>query len=91
MRPSNVQDEAPFCPPSQKQQAFLARHNIQDDRPMGFYDAMHRINTFVSERRKYAPTPKQEMLLRQHSMWKPGLSRGEAFDLIKSIFARDRL
>jgi hypothetical protein len=90
MRSTEIQDELPFSEPTPKQQAFLARHGLQDGPQMDFYDAIHTIGDYVSARRLCAPTAKQERLLRQHGLWKPGLTRGQAFDLIKTILAGER-
>ncbi len=72
--------------PSDRQQAFLERHNIAHGPAKGFYDAMHTIGRFIHTQRLLPPTKRQIELLKARGKWRDGMSRGQAFDAIKSLF-----
>jgi hypothetical protein len=80
--------DPPFCEPTNRQQAFLDRHKLNPDHAIDFYDAMHTIGRFVDARRQLSPTVRQEKFLKEKGLWRDGMSRGEAFDLIRQILAR---
>jgi hypothetical protein len=42
--------DPPPCPPTRKQQAFLARNRIDPGRALDFYEAAHAIGRFVRSR-----------------------------------------
>jgi hypothetical protein len=46
----------------------------------------HAIGNFVHARRQLTPTERQRRILVQHNLWRPELSRGQAFDLIRNLF-----
>ena len=73
-------------PPTKKQQAFLDRHNLAKDEKVDFYQAKERIGLYIDKRRQLAPTPQQEHILRKAGLWRPGITRGEAFDFIGRYF-----
>jgi len=79
-------DFEPYSP-TDKQQAFLNRHNLNPDYPLDFYSASNRIGQFVRDRRQLSPTARQEKLLKDLGKWREGMSRGEAFDLIRQFYA----
>jgi hypothetical protein len=81
--------DPPPCPPTRKQEAFLARNRIDPGRALDFYEAAHAIGQFVRSRREMSPTPRQEQFLKQKGQWRDGMSRGEAFDLIGQLVAGD--
>ena len=72
-------------PPSDKQRAFMDRHNLNSDADLNHFDAWVTIGAFVDSRRRLPPTARQEQLLRTRGLWRPGMTRGEAFDLIARI------
>jgi len=81
--------------PTRRQTEFLVRNNLVSDfeaevRPPDYHEASHRINSFISQRRRLAPTPKQEALLKQRGKWKDGMTRGEAFDEIRRLMWEDQ-
>ncbi len=76
-----------FVSPTDKQQAFLNRHNLNTDRPLDFYDAACTIERFVRARRQMSPTVRQERFLKERGKWKEGMTRGEAYDLIRVLLA----
>ena len=80
-------NERPPCTATSKQEAFLTRHQLQTDGETGFYDAMFTIRDYVHTRRQLPPTDKQIRLLKEHGKWHPGMSRGEAFDTLRRLFA----
>lgn len=88
MRPSPEQHvDPPFCEPTRKQQAFLARHNLAAH-PMDFHEAAGTISRFVRSCRDLSPTRRQERFLKQRGLWRAGMSRGEAFDCISAALDR---
>ena len=76
--------DLPFSPPTQRQEAFLARNGLTNDR-LDFYEASHAINRFVQSRRLLPPTERQVRFLNQHNQWHEGMNRGQAHDKIKEI------
>ncbi len=81
------QTDPDHCSPTSRQQAFMARHELHLDHPVDFYEAAHTIGQFVDFRRQLPPTARQEKFLKEKGKWRDGMSRGEAFDLIKRIVA----
>jgi hypothetical protein len=79
--------DLPPCSPTQRQQAFLDRHNLNQNRPIDFYEASHTIGQFDSNRRRLSANPRQEQFLKERGKWREGMSRGETFDLIRHIMA----
>jgi hypothetical protein len=79
--------DPPPCAPTERQEAFLARHRIYPDRPLDFYEASDVIGRFVRVRRQMSPTVRQEKFLKDRGKWRDGMTRGEAFDLIGRILA----
>lgn len=85
--PADLPDETP----TRKQQAFLDRHHLQpDDRPLDFHEAAKAIGKFVRGCRALAPTDRQKEFLKKRGKWREGMSRGEAFDLIRCLTAGNR-
>jgi hypothetical protein len=72
-----------------RQLAFLKRHGLPIDRPLSRGAACALIADYIGSRRELPPTPQQQRFLRDHGQWRGGLSRGEAFDRIAAIKARD--
>jgi len=85
----NVHDDEDFDPPTEKQQGFLDRHNLIPDRQPDFYEAPSVIGRFIRSCRRLAPTARQKHFLQDHRLWKEGMTRGEAFDLISQCKAAD--
>jgi hypothetical protein len=81
------QVDPPPCTPTRRQEAFLARNKLHPGREIDFYEAAHAIGQFVNARRELPPTSRQERFLKDRGRWRDGLSRGEAFDLIRHILA----
>jgi len=77
------QNDPPPCSPTERQAAFLERHDLDPEGHLDFYEAMSRINRFVNARRQLPPTPRQIQLLKAWGHWRDGMTRGQAFDLIK--------
>jgi hypothetical protein len=73
--------------PTPAQEDCLVRLGIHPGRPISRQSAWALINDAVEQRRLLPPTEKQEWILKQHDQWRPGMSRGEAFDLIGEIMA----
>jgi hypothetical protein len=71
--------------PTRKQQAFLDRHNLCPEQPIDYHEAAHVIGRFVHDRRQLSPTERQKEFLKAQGQWRDGMSRGEAFDLIRRI------
>jgi hypothetical protein len=87
---TDQQPDPPFCTPTRKQQAFLDRHCLQPNRPLDCYEAAALIGQFVRSRRALAPTARQEQFLKKRGKWRDGMSRGEAFDLIRRLVVGNR-
>jgi hypothetical protein len=73
--------------PTEAQEQSLIRLGIHPGRPISKREASTLIHDAVEQRRSLPPTDKQEWILKQHGQWRPGMSRGEAFDLIGEIMA----
>jgi hypothetical protein len=71
--------------PTERQQAFMTRHEIVPEGPIDRSGAWERINGFIQSRRRLGATPFQKEFLRMRDLWRHGMSRGEAFDLIAQI------
>lgn len=73
-----------------KQIECLARMGVQVDGPIGKGHARLLIQNEVDRRRQLPPTPRQEQFLRKRGRWHPGISRGDAYDLIAMLVHRDK-
>jgi hypothetical protein len=71
-------------PATDHQLAFLARNGLisEYDEEPDYHTAKDMINDYVAARRKLAPTPLQEKILRAKGLWRETMTRGEACDLI---------
>jgi hypothetical protein len=75
--------------PTRRQAAFLERHDLDPEGQLDYYGAMSHINRFINARRQLAPTPRQIQLLKARGLWRDGMTRGEAFDLIRNKIIMD--
>ena len=86
----NTRKEEPVSPVTPRQRAFLARHNLQLEGNDDHGNAGQAIRRFILNRRELSPTDRQVAFLQQRGLWREGMSRGEAFDLIRATIAKER-
>jgi hypothetical protein len=65
----------------------LAGLGVYPDGPITRKAASDLIERTISLRRRLPPTPRQESFLRARGLWREGLTRGEASDLIGKVKA----
>lgn len=70
---------------TRRQVSFLRRNNLPVHERMSYDDVHASIAKFVNGRRQLKPTAKQEQILRQKGLWREGMNRGEAWDLLREL------
>ena len=84
-------DGRPFVPATEKQLAVLRRHGILSEYQMtDRHTAWRAINELVRLGRELRPTEAQEYTLKQNGLWRDGMTRGEAWDIINEMYQPDQ-
>ena len=83
-------NDRPFIPATEKQLAVLRKHGmLADHQIIDRHTAWSKIKELVRLERESRPTERQEYTLKENGLWREGMSRGEAWDIINGMYQPD--